>query len=102
MPYVLITKFMDAAFYHDPVAYRDVFAPDFAAEAVTKAKAAAMEMQANPMCMAWSWSDSTSWDIALTRRPRGTDYVSFMRRTLPQVSLAACATPPFSASATIT
>ncbi|MCF7818931.1 MAG: hypothetical protein K9M54_13725 [Kiritimatiellales bacterium] len=79
MPYIISTPFMAASFWQEPLAYADVFAPTFAVEAETKALAAAAEMKANPMAIAWTWTDSTSWDIKFTRGTRGTDYVSFMR-----------------------
>lgn len=83
MPYIISTSFASASFWHDPLAYVDVFTPEFAALAGTKAIAAAAEMKANPMAIAWTWTDSTSWDIKLTRQTRGTDYVSFMRDLPP-------------------
>lgn len=83
MPYVISTSFASASFWHDPLAYVDVFTPEFAALAETKAIAAAAEMKANPMAIAWTWTDSTSWDIKFTRQTRGTDYVSFMRELPP-------------------
>lgn len=79
MPYVLSTKFVDASFWLESLTYVDVFAPDFAAAAESKAKAAAAEMKANPMCIAWTWTDSLCWDLKLTRKSHGTDFVSFMR-----------------------
>ena len=79
MPYVISTSFVSASFWQDPLAYVDVFTAEFAAEAEAKAVAAAAEMKANPMAIAWTWTDSTSWDIQFTRQSRGTDYVSFMR-----------------------
>ena len=82
MPYVLSTKFADASFWLESLIYVDVFSPEFAAAAETKAKAAAAEMKANPMCIAWTWTDSLCWDLKLTRKSHGTDFVSFMR-TLP-------------------
>lgn len=85
MPYILSTKFVDASFWQEQLVYVDVFAPAFAADAEIKARAAAAEMKANPMAIAWTWTDSTSWDIKFTRRTRGTDYVSFMRE-LPAVA----------------
>ncbi len=79
MPYILSTPFMAASFWQDPLAYVDVFTDEFSAVAKTKAEEAAAEMKANPMAIAWCWTDSTSWDLKFTRRTRGTDYVSFMR-----------------------
>lgn len=79
MPYVISTVFATASFWHEPLAYVDVFAPAFAADAETKSKAAAAEMKANPMAIAWTWNDSLSWDLVFTRRTRGTDFVSFLR-----------------------
>lgn len=82
LPYVLSTKFADASFWLESLTYVDVFSAEFAAAAETKAKAAATEMKANPMCIAWTWTDSLCWDLKLTRKSHGTDFVSFMR-TLP-------------------
>jgi len=79
MPYIISTPFMAASFWQEPLAYADVFTDKFAAEAEARAVAAAAEMKANPMALAWCWTDSTSWDLEFTRRTRGTDYVSFMR-----------------------
>lgn len=79
MPYVLSTKFADASFWLESLTYVDVFSPAFAAAAEAKAKAAAAEMKANPMCLAWTWTDSLCWDLKLTRKSHGTDFVSFMR-----------------------
>lgn len=83
MPYIISTSFMSASFWQNPLAYVDVFTAAFAAEAETKAIAAAAEMKANPMAIAWTWTDSTSWDLKFTRKTRGTDYVSFMRDLPP-------------------
>lgn len=79
MPYIISTPFMAASFWQEPLAYADVFTDEFSAMAKTKAVAAAAEMKANPMAIAWCWTDSTSWDLEFTRRTRGTDYVSFIR-----------------------
>ena len=79
MPYVINTPFASASFFHDPLTYIDVFATAFADVAEAKAKAAAAEMKANPMAIAWTWNDSLSWDLRGTRQSRGTDFVSFMR-----------------------
>lgn len=84
MPYILSTKFVDASFWQERLAYADVFAPAFAAEAEHKARAAAAEMKANHQCIAWTWSDSLCWDLALTRKSHGTDFVSFMRSLPPE------------------
>lgn len=84
MPYILGTKFADASFWLETLTYVDVFAPAFAALAETKAKAAAAEMKANPMCIAWTWTDSLCWDITLTRKSHRTDFVSFMRELPPE------------------
>jgi len=79
MPYVLSTKFIDASFWQTKLTYRDVFAPEFTSTAKSKAHAAAVEMKANPLCIAWTWNDSLCWDLALTRKSFGTDFVSFVR-----------------------
>lgn len=84
MPYILSTKFVDASFWHEKLAYVDVFAPAFAADAEAKARAAAAEMKANPRCLAWTWNDSLCWDLRLTRKSHGTDFVSFMRGLPPE------------------
>lgn len=79
MPHVLSTKFIDASFWQTKLTYADVFAPEFVATAKSRAHAAAAEMKANPLCIAWTWNDSLCWDLALTRKSHGTDFVSFMR-----------------------
>lgn|GEM_PF-318050 len=79
MPYIISTPFMAASFWQESLAYVDVFTDAFAAGAEARAVAVAAEMKANPMALAWCWTDSTSWDIEFTRRTRGTDYVSFIR-----------------------
>lgn len=83
MPYILSTKFADASFWMEKLNYLDVFSHGFAADAERKAIAAAAEMKANPFCIAWTWNDSLCWDLALTRKSHGTDFVSFMRRLPP-------------------
>ncbi len=83
MPYILSTKFIDASFWLEKLDYVDVFSPEFAALAETKARAAAAEMKANPMCVAWTWSDCLCWDLRLTRQSHGTDFVSFFRELSP-------------------
>lgn len=79
MPYILSTKFADASFWLEKLNYVDVFSPEFAARAEAAARAASAEMKANPMCVAWSWNDSLCWDLRLTRKSHGTDFVSFFR-----------------------
>lgn len=79
MPYIISTPFMSASFWHEPLAYADVFTDRFAAEAAARAVTVAAEMKSNLMALAWCWTDSTSWDLKFTRRTRGTDYVSFLR-----------------------
>ncbi len=79
MPFVLSTKFIDASFWQEKLTYADVFAPEFAAAAKARAHAAAIEMKSHPLCIAWAWNDSLCWDLALTRKSHGTDFVSFMR-----------------------
>lgn len=83
MPYILGTKFADVSFWLETLTYVDVFAPAFTSLAEAKAKAAAEEMKANPMCIAWTWTDSLCWDIVLTRKSHRTDFVSFMRELPP-------------------
>ncbi len=83
MPYIVSTPFMAASFWQEPLTYVDVFTSAFAAAAEERAVAVAGEMKANPMALAWCWTDSTSWDLDFTRRTRGTDYVSFLRELPP-------------------
>ncbi|MBP7141327.1 MAG: hypothetical protein KBA71_05425 [Opitutaceae bacterium] len=79
MPHVLSTRFIDASFWQTKLTYADVFAPEFLGTAKARAHAAAVEMKGNPLCIAWTWNDSLCWDLALTRKSHGTDFVSFMR-----------------------
>ncbi|GAB5561535.1 MAG: hypothetical protein SynsKO_31820 [Synoicihabitans sp.] len=86
LPYfAAITLTRTSKFYGQPSApnpyeFPDVFDPRFRAEIERKLRGFCETHRENPNLIAYYWTDTPTWDIAKTRKFRGTDWVSEIRK----------------------